>query len=75
LLDAESYEVLNLWVMFRQVLVADHVCHLTSQIKKMEIKKLCLSFEYKSCRSWSLDDFTIFLCYHCFYSERGRDRM
>jgi hypothetical protein len=39
LLDAESYEVLNLWVMFRQVLVADHVCHLTSQIKKMEIKK------------------------------------
>jgi hypothetical protein len=33
LLDAESYEVLNLWVMFRQVLVADHVCRLTSQIK------------------------------------------
>jgi len=39
LLDAESYEVLNLWVMFRQVLVADHVCHLTSQIKKNGDKK------------------------------------
>jgi hypothetical protein len=37
--------------------------------------KLCLSFEYESCRSWSLDDFTIFLCYHCFYSERGRNKM
>ena len=38
-----DYEVLNLWVMFRQVLVADHVCRLTSQIKKMEIK---LNFVY-----------------------------
>jgi hypothetical protein len=37
--------------------------------------KLGLSFEYESCRPWSLDDFTIFLHYHCFYIERGRNRM
>jgi hypothetical protein len=50
LLAIESYEDLNLCVSFRQFVVADHVCALQVKLKMVD-GKLCLYFEYESCRS------------------------
>jgi hypothetical protein len=44
------------------------------ELKIVDVK-ICLSFEYKSCRTWSVDNFNVFIYCRCFYSERDRNKM
>jgi hypothetical protein len=68
--------VMRFWIyVSRSISFWWQIMYVALKVKlKMVDGKICLSFEYESCRSWSLDDFTIFLCYNCFYSERGRNK-